>query len=123
MELIMHYVCLENNQVISIVNYEPSVPNTVTVVSITDSEFKSIEDKTHQFDIEAGRVVPLSAAELLNQQTYNSNVEKLEFLRSTDWKILRHLREKALNVETSMTEEEYLTLENERQQTAKSITV
>ena len=119
----MHYVCLENNQVISIVNYEPSVPNTVTVVSITDSEFKSIEDKTHQFDIEASRVVPLSAAELLNQQTYNSNGEKLEFLRSTDWKILRHLREKALNVETSMTEEEYLTLENERQLTAKSITV
>jgi hypothetical protein len=119
----MHYVCLENNQVISIVNYEPSVPNTVTVVAITDSEFKSIEDKTHQFDTGTRRVIPLSEAELLNQQTYNSNGEKFEFLRSTDWKILRHLREKALNLETSMTEEDYLTLENERQQTAKSITV
>ena len=119
----MHYVCLENNQIISIINYEPSVPNTVTVVAISDSEFKSIEDKTHQFDIGTNRVVPLSEEAILNQQTYNSNGEKLEFLRSTDWKILRHLREKALGVETSMTEEAYLTLENERQTTAKSITV
>lgn len=39
----------------------------------------------------------------------------LAFLKETDWKVLRHVGQKALGVATSMTEEEYLALEQERQ--------
>jgi hypothetical protein len=118
----MHYVCLENNQVISILNYQPSVPQTVTVVEISDNDFTKIENKTHYFNINSRTVEAIPPEQLIQQQTFNENNEKREFLNSTDWKILRHLREKALTIDTTMTEQEYLDLENQRQEIAKSIT-
>ena len=44
-----------------------------------------------------------------------------EFLNSTDWKIMRHIRQKALNVATSLTDVEYLELEQQRQAAAARI--
>jgi hypothetical protein len=118
----MHYVCLENNQIISILNYQPSVPQTVTVVEIADNDFVKIENKTHYFNVISRTVDAIPPEQLIQQQTFNQNNEKREFLNSTDWKILRHLREKALTIDTTMTEQEYLDLENQRQEIAKSIT-
>jgi hypothetical protein len=118
----MHYVCLENNQIISILNYQPSVPQTVTVVEISDNDFVKIENKTHYFNVNSRTVDTIPPEQLIQQQTFNQNNEKREFLNSTDWKILRHLREKALTIDTTMTEQEYLDLENQRQEIAKSIT-
>ena len=46
-----------------------------------------------------------------------------DFLNSTDWKIMRHIREQALGLETSLTDKEYLELENKRQEAAKSINI
>ena len=43
------------------------------------------------------------------------------FLYGSDFKVLRHLREKMLGIPTSMTDEEYHDLEVERQAKAKSI--
>jgi len=118
----MHYVCLENNQVISILNYQPSVPQTVTVVEIPDNDFTKIENKTHYFNVNSRTVDAVPQEQLVQEQIFNENNEKREFLNSTDWKILRHLREKALTIATTMTEQEYLDLENQRQEIAKSIT-
>lgn len=118
----MYYVCIENNQLISILNYQPSVPNTVSIVEITDEDYYRIENKTHYFNISNSLVEPLTESQLAEQETYNENSEKREFLNRTDWKILRHLREKTLGVETSMSEEDYIELENQRQAAAKSIT-
>jgi len=118
----MYYVCLENNQVVSILNYQPSVPQTVTVVEITDNEFFNIENKTHYFNVSSNTVALIPQEQLVHEQTFNENNQKREFLNSTDWKILRHLREKALTIDTTMTEQEYLDLENQRQEIAKSIT-
>lgn len=42
------------------------------------------------------------------------NAEALDYLASTDWKVLRHIRQKALGVPTSLSEEAYLELEGER---------
>lgn len=118
----MYYVCIENNQVISILNYQPSIPNTVSVVEISDDDYHRLENKTHHFNIESNSVEPLTPEQALQQQIFNDNNQKKEFLNSTDWKILRHLREKTLGIETSMSEDEYLELENQRQELAKSIT-
>jgi len=118
----MYYICVENNQVISLLSYQPSVPDTVVVTEISDGDYSLIENKTHYFNVETNSVAPLTPEQLSQQQTFNENTEKIEFLNSTDWKVLRHIREKALGIATSMTEAEYLTLENQRNDVAKSIT-
>jgi hypothetical protein len=55
-------------------------------------------------------------------QQESANQTARQFLTDTDWKIIRHIRQKALEIETSLTEEEYIALETERQQKAESIT-
>jgi hypothetical protein len=118
----MYYICIENNQVISVLNYQPTVPNTVIVTELSDSDYSLIENKTHFFNVGTKSVAPLTPEQISQQQTSNENTEKIEFLNSTDWKVLRHIRETALGIETSMTEEEYLALEHQRNEVAKSIT-
>lgn len=117
----MYYVCIENDKIISVLNYEPSVPETVSVVEITDDEHNKILENTHKFDISSRQVVVNSEYSLdrIEQEKLNS-VER-EFLRNTDWKILRHIRQKTLNQTTSLTEEEYLELEQQRADAAGRI--
>jgi hypothetical protein len=121
LELIMYYVCIESNKVISVLNYEPNVPVSVTVISITDAEEAQITQQTHYFDVDTRTVksVAASVAEQKAQQLANS--KEREFLNSTDWKILRHMRQKALNIDTSLSEAEYIQLEQQRQSAAARI--
>lgn len=49
------------------------------------------------------------------------NREALAYLASTDWKILRHLREKQLEVSVSLTDVEYIALEQSRADAASRI--
>jgi hypothetical protein len=58
------------------------------------------------------------SAQAAQEQT---NQQALTFLASTDWKVLRHIRQKALGETTSLTEEEYLALELQRSQAAASV--
>ncbi len=117
----MHYVCIENDQVIGIQSYEPAVPSTVTVVTITDEQHQQIIDQTHRFDTTTRTVVAVDSAILEEKEQYRLNGIEREFLNSTDWKILRHLRQKALNVPTTLTDAEYLELEQQRQAAAARI--
>ena len=41
-KLMAHYVCIENNEVTSILNYEPNVPSSIIVDTITDTEADTI---------------------------------------------------------------------------------
>jgi hypothetical protein len=117
----MHYVCIENDAITSILNYEPNLPDGVSAIGITDDEMKNIEAGTHMFDLESKRVVRHEQAFFDAKEVEKQNGLKLEQLRATDWKVLRHSREKALGIATSLTDEEYLALEQERQDIAKSI--
>lgn len=49
------------------------------------------------------------------------NAEALAFLASTDFKVLRHIRQKALGQTLSLSEQEYLALEQERSDAAARI--
>jgi hypothetical protein len=104
----MHYVCIENNKIVSILNYEPNVPNSVSLVQITDAEHLQLQAETHYSVITQ------------KQQELQNIIEK-DFLSSTDWKVLRHIRQTALGIATSLTEEEYLALERQRQAAAQRI--
>jgi hypothetical protein len=53
------------------------------------------------------------------QEILNSNYKKL--LSDSDWKVLRHIGQKIVGIETSMSEEDYLALETLRQLWRSSI--
>jgi len=122
----MYYVIIENDQITSVLNYEPELPDTATAISITDEQYNSITiENTHYFDLETRTVVSYPQEkidlEAQNKQQETINAEKREFLNSSDWKILRHLREKALSMDTTLSETEYLELEQLRNDAAKDI--
>lgn len=118
----MNYVCVENNQVTAVLNYRPNVPGTVTVIEVSDQQNDLINAGTHFFNTATNTVEPLSAEQLAEKNTYDQNGVHREFLNRTDWKILRHIREKALNVPTTLSEQEYIDLETAREEAANSIT-
>ena len=47
--------------------------------------------------------------------------EALQFLKDTDFKVLRHLRQKALGLPLSLSDEEYLALEQQRHEASKKV--
>jgi hypothetical protein len=117
----MKYVCVEDNRVCGIMEYEPNVPDTVEVTIISDEEHQQLSDRTHYFDIPSSSVLPYDTVALdqLNQLTVNE--DKIKFLASTDWKVLRHIREKALRIPTSLSEDEYFDLELQRHDAVNAI--
>ena len=117
----MHYVCIEDNKIVSILNYEPSVPETVTVIEITDDDAIKIKDETHFFDIETQIVQPVAIEIIAVKEQERLNAGERDFLNRTDWKVMRHIRQKALAIPTSLTEEDYIQLELDRQAAAERI--
>ena len=117
----MYYVCIENNLIVSILNYEPTVPSSVSIIEITDEEHEKISKQTHYFSIENNQVEPYPTSVFEQKENDLKNAEHREFLSNTDWKILRHIREKALGITTSLSEPEYLELEQQREAAANSI--
>lgn len=115
------YICIENEQVISTLDYEPNVPDTVTVVKILDSEFSKIKDRTHYFDVKSMSVIDLDTDMIRIVNSQEERSANLQFLQSTDWKVLRHIRQLALGVPTTLTNDEYLALESERNIAATKI--
>lgn len=110
----MHYVCIENNVITTILNYSPNVPPTVQVIEISDSEHTGLVNSTHYFDVSTKKVMSINPAELDKKEQEKKNGIEREFLNSTDWKVLRHIRQKALGIPTTLTESEYLDLERQR---------
>lgn len=117
----MHYYCVENNQICSVSNYEPNVPASVSVYQVPDDIHERIQNKEWWFNLDSRTAEPLPAGVAAELEAGKTQHQKLAFLSSTDWKILRHLRQKALNIETTLAEHEYLDLEFKREQTARSI--
>lgn len=117
----MYYVCIEDKKVISILNYEPVVPETVSVVEIPNSSAEKISNQTHYFNTENNRVEPVPGEFLDKKAQEIENSLHREFLNSTDWKVLRHIREKALEIDTTLSEDDYKALEQQRADAASKI--
>ena len=121
----MYYVIIENGEISSVLGYEPNVPETHTVIEISDAEHDSIIAKTHYFDlidltIKSYAQDYLDAAATKEIQRI-ANAEKYYFLDNSDWKVMRHIREKALGLTTTLTDQEYLDLEQSRADAAAAI--
>jgi hypothetical protein len=111
-----YYVIIENGKFSSLINYLPAVPEGVIVKEIEESDAEKIYSGSHYFDV--------SSMSIKEDSEYLIKLKKQkhkDFLKKTDWKVLRHIREKALYLKTSLTEEEYLNLEKERHLASKEI--
>lgn len=117
----MHYVLVEDGRVISTINYEPSVPDTIEVYPIADEAYECLTAKTHYFCIVEKKIVEVPKEVKDQQLTILSKKNGRAYLATTDWMVLRHIRELALKLPTSLSEEEYITLEEKRQTAAKAI--
>ena len=117
----MYYICIEENKITSILNYSPEVPETVSVHEITDEQYESLKETTHVFDVDSKQVIVnpnySPDAERIRQQ----NAQERHFLNSTDWMILRHLRQKHLGLSTTLTEQQFTELETQRHEAALRI--
>ena len=118
----MNYVCIENNLVVSVLSYQPNVPSSVSVVEITDEQANQIAAQTHYFDVSSRSVTAVAAGITAQKVKDIANGQEREFLNSTDWKVLRHIRQKALNISTSLSDAEYIQLEQQREAAAARIT-
>ena len=115
------FVCFEDDVITSVLNYQPSVPSHIIVAEITDQQYVDVfEKRTHTVN-KHGKLSPVSLAKLDEVAREKQNMENLAFLSSTDWIVLRHIREKALGLQTSITEDKYIELERQRQQAADNI--
>jgi hypothetical protein len=122
----MYYVIIENGEISSILNYEPNVPETHTVVEISDAEHASIVTaKTYYFDLADLTVKSYDQThidtEAAKEAQRITNAEKRYFLENSDWKVMRHIREKALGQSTTLTDQQYLDLEQARATAAAAI--
>jgi hypothetical protein len=117
----MYYICIENDRVISVLDYAPSVPDTVVVKEIDSLDFERLTARTHYFDIPTMSVITYSTEVLDLRDQQEINKEYVKLLSSTDWKVMRHIREKALGIPTSLSDVEYLALEQQRQAAAEGI--
>ena len=112
----MYYVCIEDNQVTSIVDYEPSVPSSIIVETITEAKYKILSEEKGYYDV-AKRDVVKHPSRLIKDQ--EKSKAALKYLQSTDWKVLRHIRETQLEIPTTLSTKEYIALEKERQKQSK----
>jgi hypothetical protein len=110
---------------VSIINYEPNVPEGVKVLTITNVEKQGIDSGSHYFNKQEQKVVRKTGAQVQAEDNAKSvqqtNAHNKEFLTKTDWKVLRHIREKALSKPTTLTEQEYIQLEKDRERAASLI--
>ena len=83
----MYYLLIENDQITSILNYQPEVPDTIKIIEITDVQYTDLtENKTHYFDIASESVKQYSQDKIDNDNLLKEqevlNSEKREFLNN-----------------------------------------
>jgi hypothetical protein len=82
-------------------------------LSPAETEMKEVE-LAGEYEVE---IIDISA-EFAQEKI---NAEAQAFLDSTDFKVLRHIRQKSLGQQLSLSEDEYLALEQERSDAAERI--
>lgn len=118
----MYYVCIEDNRIISVLNHLPVVPNSVTVKEISDQDYELLTAGSHYFDMPTHTILAHNDSVLDKLEQQKQSVHLRKQLQDTDWQVLRHIRQKALGVPTSLSEAEYLDLELERNRISAQIT-
>jgi hypothetical protein len=117
----MYYYCVENQRLCSVLNYEPNAPASMSVHLVDDDVHARIQAGEWWFNVDKLCPEPVPSAIQDQRNEAKTQNDRRSYLSSTDWQVLRHIRQQALGIETSLTEAEYLHLEYQREQAAKSI--
>jgi hypothetical protein len=117
----MRYVCVENDQVVSMLNYVPQVPDHVQVYEIDHVSYSLIMNNTHYFDTQTRSVQPVPESHVQHTLMQAQNAAHRKFLQDTDWQVLRHIRQIHLGIPTSLTESEFTALEQARHAASQQI--
>jgi hypothetical protein len=115
------FLCIENNAVVSVLNYEPNVPASIEVIKLSPEEDLLLNDSKYQFDVGTKKFVLKDSTTVEAEAAKEISAKNVQYLQSTDWMVLRHIRQHALGVNTSLTEQEYLDLEAERNIAASKV--
>lgn len=116
-----YYICLEDGEFNHIHNYLPNVPDTIEVIEITEEDKKQLESDEYYFDVESKKVSIKPDSYFNKKEIIDEVYNSKSFLNKTDYKILRHIREKSLGINTTLSNEELLNLEKERQKKVEFI--
>jgi hypothetical protein len=121
----MLFIIIENNKIVSKLDYKPNVPENTNIIEYTENipkEFIELIDgkicDSRNYIFYQGKYIPVTG-EIKEQIRINK--EAKDFLTNTDWKVLRHLEQQEKNISTSLTQEDYQALLNERQKFRESI--
>lgn len=120
---IKYYVAFERDtkKLVCIQDHEMNTPDDIDSFTITQEEYSGLSSGYLKLDIDEKRTVNKTEEELLEVSIYEEIIKARFTLNSTDWKVLRHVREKNLNKETTLSEDEYLALETLRESAAEFI--
>lgn len=117
----MFHVLVEDNRVIGVLTYAPEVPPSVKVYAITVDMNNSLNEGTHYFDVAAEKICPIPKELEVHQLKLKALKDSRAFLADTDWMVLRHIREQALELPLTLTQEQYIDLEKQRHDAAAKI--
>lgn len=117
----IHYILVENGRVISMIDYKPNAPDSVTVYPIPKEDYDSLVGQTHFFNPVSGKVEPVDAGVTNRRLAIAARDNGKAYLQETDWIVLRHIREIALKLPTTLSGEEYIALETKRHEVAKAL--
>lgn len=126
-EIIMLYIVIENDKIVSKLSYKPNVPDNsqVKIIEYTGDipdEFISLINgaicDARDYELYKGKYI-LATTDVREQIKVNKNAKA--FLNNSDWKILRHMEQVAKSLPTSLSDEEYQNLLEERQNARERI--
>jgi hypothetical protein len=93
--------------------------HTVEVSPASTDEFGVVTEAVYEVIPSEYIIEQIDITAEVAQQAINTLA--LLFLSNSDYKVLRHLRQKALNLPTTLSDADFLLLEQERQNKANSI--
>lgn len=117
----IHYVLVEDGRVISTIDYKPNAPDTVSVYPIPKEDYDAIVGQTHFFDPVSEKVTPVDISVTNRRLAIAARDNGKGYLQETDWIVMRHIREIALSLPTTLTHDEYIALETKRHTVAKAL--
>ncbi|MBQ9246474.1 hypothetical protein IJ182_09435 [bacterium] len=122
----MNYILIENDELVSVCDYIPNIGNdNITVIPYSGNIPQErilyingrIEDSKNYIYVNGKYIRKTNNIE----NTVNTNSEARKYLNNTDWLVIRHRDQIELNIETSLTQEEYIDLLEKRQQARERV--